>query len=167
MFKNVKRFHNIDKHTVFAASGELSDFQYICSLLDDLHRQEFVYDDKHEYGPQSYGKYVANLCYQRRNKGDPYYIEGVVGGFKDGKRYLGYTDYFGTYLENDFILTGFARHLCGHILNTRWNPEVDQQTAISIIQECFKALYARNCPAEADLRIVVINDKEITTDKQE
>ena len=154
----------INQNTVFAASGEYSDYQYICSLLDDLHRQEYIYDDNHEYGPQSYGKYVANLCYKRRGKGDPYLIEGIMAGYKGGERYLGYIDFYGTYLENNFVLTGFARHLCGHILNTRWNPDIELPEAISIIEECFKALYARNCQAEDNLRIVVINDEGIRTD---
>ena len=42
----------------------------------------------------------------------PYYVSNVVAGFKDGNRYLGSVDPHGTYLENDFILTGFASMFC-------------------------------------------------------
>lgn len=95
--------------------------------------------------------FLANLCYERRNKVDPYWIEGVVAGYKDGERYLGYADLYGTYLENDFICTGYARYLCGHIIKTKWHKDCSLEEALSILTECFSALFARCCPATESL----------------
>lgn len=109
---------------------------------------------------------LAHLCYKKRNKVNPYYIEGVVAGFKDGERYLGYSDLYGTYLEDKYVTTSFSRYLCGHIIETTWNPECDLETALNVMVECFSALFARNCPTNNSLQVVVINKDGIQTDKK-
>jgi 20S proteasome subunit beta 7 len=105
------------------------------------------------------------LCYQRRNKVDPFYIEGVVAGVeKDGRRYLGYADLYGTYLETEYVTTSYSRHLCGHIINTQWHKDCDLETALRVLEVCFKALFVKNCTARENLSVVVIDRNGIRTD---
>jgi len=48
------------------------------------------------------------VSYDHRNKGNPLYLLNVVAGYENGKPYIGYIDYYGNYLENNYFLTGFA-----------------------------------------------------------
>ena len=84
---------------------------------------------------------------------------------RDGKRYLGYVDLYGTYLEDNKFMTGFAKHICGHIISTKWDPECDRDTAINVIKECFAAVFARHTKADDTLEILVINDQEARVDQ--
>lgn len=165
LFDNVQRHYNVDKNVIFSASGEFSDYQEICTELDKLDRTKRVNEDKHLYAPKDYAQYISSLCYQKRNKADPYYIEGVVTGLeKNGEKFLGYVDLYGTYLELDYITTGFARHLCGHIINTTWNKDCDLATALGVLEQCFKALFVKNCPAREEMAVVVLDQAGIRTD---
>lgn len=165
LFDNVQRHFVIDKNVVFSASGEFSDYQEICFELDKLDRTKRINEEKHIYSAKDYAEYISSLCYQKRNKADPYYIEGVVAGLdKHGNRYLGYVDLYGTYLELDYVTTGFSRYLCGHVINTSWTPESDLQTTLGVLEQCFKALFVKNCPAREEMAVVVIDQTGIRTD---
>jgi 20S proteasome subunit beta 7 len=165
LFDNVQRHFTINKNVVFSASGEFSDYQEICTELDKLDRTKRVNEEKEAYSPKDYAQYISSLCYQQRNKADPYYIEGVVAGLdKKGSKFLGYVDLYGTYLELDYITTGFSRHLCGHVINTQWKPDCDLTTALSVLEQCFKALFVKNCPAREEMAVVVIDSNGIRCD---
>ena len=165
LFDKVQRHFVYDTKIVFSASGEFSDFQALSLKLDELDRTGRVNGDKHTYSPENVAQYIASLCYHRRCKGDPYYIEGVVAGLdKKDKRYLGYVDLYGTYIEQDYITTGFSRHLCGHIINTSWNKDCELATALEVMEKCFKALFVKNCPAREEMLVVVIDKDGIRAD---
>jgi 20S proteasome alpha/beta subunit len=165
LFDKVQRHFVVDKNIVFSSSGEFSDYQDLCSELDKLDRTARVNDDKHRYSPKDYAQYISSMCYKQRNKADPYYLEGVVAGLdKKGGRFLGFVDLYGTFLELDYVTTGFARHLCGHIINSTWNADCDLQTALNVLEQCFKALFVKNCPAREEMAVVVIDQSGIRTD---
>ena len=44
-YKSVPRVRDVGSHMVIGAGGELSDYNYIMSLLDELMTDEFCYDD--------------------------------------------------------------------------------------------------------------------------
>lgn len=48
------------KLLISAASGEYSDFQAVCNKMDEVKRNQFIFDDGHQYGPKNYGKYLCN-----------------------------------------------------------------------------------------------------------
>ena len=85
-FKDVQRLHAVGNHTVLGASGDMSDFQYIRSLLDDLVIEEFTEQDEHTLGPAEIHEYLSQLMYGRRSKLNPLWNSLLVGGYKDGKR---------------------------------------------------------------------------------
>ena len=86
-FKDIQRLHAVGSYTVLAASGDMSDFQYIQSLLDDLLiEEETTKDDGHKLGPAEIHEYLSQVMYHRRSKFNPLWNSSLVGGFKDGKR---------------------------------------------------------------------------------
>lgn len=75
--------------TVIGASGDMSDFQYIQGLLDELVTAEFTAGDGNDLGPAEVHEYLARVLYARRSKMNPLWNSILVGGVKDGKRYAG------------------------------------------------------------------------------
>ncbi len=88
----------------------------------------------------------------------------MAGLDKQGQSYLGYVDLYGTYLTADFVTTGFSRYLCGHIINTQWSKEASLETTLSVLEQCFKALFVKNCAARQEMAVVVIDAQGIRTD---
>lgn len=87
-FKDVQRLHPVGTHTVIGASGDMSDFQYVQALLDDLIVEEFTEQDGHQLGPEEIHEYLSQIMYARRSKMDPLWNSLIVGGFKYGKGYV-------------------------------------------------------------------------------
>lgn len=54
--------------TAIGAGGELSDFQYILQLLDELTTQDFTMDDSISLTPKEIYSYLSRVLYNRRNK---------------------------------------------------------------------------------------------------
>jgi 20S proteasome subunit beta 7 len=82
----MQRLHAVGDNTVVGAGGDMSDFQYIQSILEEVMIDEFAAQDGHTLGPAEIHEYLARVLYNRRSKMDPLWNSLVVGGFKDGKR---------------------------------------------------------------------------------
>ncbi len=54
--------------TIIGASGELSDFQYILKLLEELTDEDFCMDDGLTLTPKEVHSYLCRVLYNRRNK---------------------------------------------------------------------------------------------------
>lgn len=87
-FKSIQRLQAVGSSTVLGASGDMSDFQYLQGLLDELTVEEFVAGDKNELGPAEIHEYLSRIMYARRSKMNPLWNSILVGGTKDGKRCL-------------------------------------------------------------------------------
>jgi 20S proteasome subunit beta 7 len=85
-FKDIQRLHTIGVNTVIGAGGDMSDFQYIQALLEELTIEEFAAQDGHTLGPAEIHEYLAQVMYARRSKMNPLWNALLVGGYKDGKR---------------------------------------------------------------------------------
>ena len=66
----------------------MSDFQYIQNMLDELMIDEFTAQDGHALGPAEIHEYLSQVLYARRTKMNPLWNSILVGGFKDGQRYV-------------------------------------------------------------------------------
>jgi len=53
---------------VIGAGGELSDFQYIMTLLEELMKEDFCLDDDIEMSPREVFAYLNRVIYNRRTK---------------------------------------------------------------------------------------------------
>jgi 20S proteasome subunit beta 7 len=87
-FRDIQRLHAVGEHTVVGAGGDMSDFQYIQGILDELITDEFAAADGHTLGPAEVHNYLSELMYARRSKMNPLWNAMLVGGFKDGKRWV-------------------------------------------------------------------------------
>jgi 20S proteasome subunit beta 7 len=67
----------------------MSDFQYMQTILDELVVDELTQGDNHDLGPTEIHEYLSQVMYARRSKMDPLWNSYLVGGVKDGKRYVG------------------------------------------------------------------------------
>ena len=67
-YKSFERLKKINSRTVIGAGGELSDFQYIMTLLEELTRQDFCLDDDIELSPREVFAYLNRVIYNRRTK---------------------------------------------------------------------------------------------------
>jgi hypothetical protein len=85
-FKDVQRLHSVGDNTVIGAGGDMSDFQYIQTLLNELTIEEYTAQDGHSLGPAEIHEYLSQVMYARRSKINPLWNSLLVGGVKDGKK---------------------------------------------------------------------------------
>jgi 20S proteasome subunit beta 7 len=75
----------------------------------------------------------------------------LVGGMeeKDGEKipYLGEVDMYGTYLEDDFLVGGYAHYFCKVLLTHKWRPDLEELEAIQLLEECMRVLFYRDTRA--------------------
>ncbi len=67
-YKSLQRIVQINPSTVLAAAGEISDFQYIQRLLDELATDDFCEDDGITLSAREVHAYLTRVLYNRRNK---------------------------------------------------------------------------------------------------
>lgn len=67
-YKSFERLRKVNHLTVIGASGELSDFQYILNLLDELATDDFCIDDGKHLSPKEVWAYLVRVLYNRRDK---------------------------------------------------------------------------------------------------
>lgn len=84
-FKDISRLHKVGDYTIIGAGGDMSDFQYIQTLLGELIIDEYNSNDGHNLGPIEIHEYLSQVMYARRSKINPLWNSLLVGGFKDGK----------------------------------------------------------------------------------
>lgn len=61
-YKSVERIYKLNDRVVVAASGELSDFQFIITLLDELTSDDFRADDGITMGPEEVYAYLQVMA---------------------------------------------------------------------------------------------------------
>jgi 20S proteasome subunit beta 7 len=152
-YKEVQRVQQVGNFTLIGASGEISDYQSILESLQTMHQSDVNQDDGYTRLPSEFFHYLRSMLYQRRNKGNPYWNQILVGGFENGKSFLGYVDLIGTAYEENFIATGFGAYLAMPLIRERWTPEMDESEARSLLEDCLRVLYYRDCRASNRIQI--------------
>jgi len=164
-FKCVERLKQYGDCTVVGAGGDLSDFQYLNELLSELLDEDACHDDNTSFTPNSIHKYVSRVMYNRRSKMDPIWNEVIVGGFRDGKSFLGFCDLQGTQYEDDFLATGFGGHLALPLLReaaAKWGSAMTKAQARETLETCMKVLFYRDCRAINKLQFAEISAAGVT-----
>jgi len=147
MFKDMRRISKTGTFTLVGASGEMSDYAAITQKLEELERENANFDDGFQRGPQEIYHYLRSLMYERRNKFDPLWNDVVVGGFKDGRAFLGCVDLRGTAYTDDIIATGYGSHLAMPIMRNKWRPDLEEGEARALLEDCLRVLFYRDCRA--------------------
>ena len=143
--KNVNRFLQISDNVVVCTSGDYSDFQMISKVLkEDAHKSQ-VYKGAKKAKPAEVASHLAHLCYEKRNKQDPYFVQAVVAGINSkGTSELHYVDLYGNHFENPYICSGFSLMICPPIIDRVYNENISFAQAKDLLITCFKALIARH-----------------------
>lgn len=113
-FKDIQRLKPVGEFTVVGAGGDMSDFQYLEKTLESAvyvparthlrsstrhisshsHRfctlriNESNTSDGHSLGPKEIYSYLSNIMYARRSKMNPIWNTLLVGGVRNGERYV-------------------------------------------------------------------------------
>jgi len=163
-FKDIQRFHPVGDNTIIGASGDMADFQQLKHILDTLLIEQFVQDDGHKFGPTEIYEYLSRLMYGRRSKMDPLWNSLLVGGFKDGKSFLGYVDLLGTTYSAPTLATGYGAYIAQPLLRKSVEGREDtltEEEAMKILEGCMKVLFYRDARSLNKYQIAAVTEKGI------
>jgi len=146
-FTDVRRIIPVGKFTIVGASGEYSDFQYIEEVLDQLTTEDEITEDGSLLTPHSIHSYLTRVMYERRNKFDPIYNYVIVGGYRDGKSFLAYTDLLGVNFTGNTVATGYGAYIAEPLLRRYWKADMTYQEAKDLLDSCMRVLYYRDARA--------------------
>ncbi|TFK17331.1 proteasome endopeptidase complex, beta subunit [Coprinopsis marcescibilis] len=164
-FKDVQRLQAVGSTTVVGAGGDMSDFQYIQKFLDELVIDEFSAHDGHDLGPAEIHEYLSQVMYARRSKMNPLWNSLLVGGFKDGKRFLSYVDLLGTTYSASTLATGYGAYLAQPILRKEVEGREDtltEEEAKKIMETCMKVLFYRDARSLDKYQFATITAQGVT-----
>ncbi|KAJ7250621.1 proteasome endopeptidase complex beta subunit [Mycena rebaudengoi] len=164
-FRDIQRLHAVGSHTVLGAGGDMSDFQYIQTILDELMTDEFAAQDGHALGPKEVHNYLSEVMYARRSKMDPLWNALLVGGFKDGERFLAYVDMLGTTYSASTLATGYGAHIAQPLLRraVEGNEDtLDEEAARKIIEQSMKVLFYRDARSLDKYQIATITAQGVS-----
>lgn len=152
-YKDVRRLKQVGENTLIGASGEISDFQAIQEILENMHQSDLNEDDGYTKSPSEVYNYLRAIMYQRRNKGNPLWNQLLVAGFRNETPFLGYVDLIGTAYEENFIATGFGAYLAIPLIREKWNPDMDEGEARGLLEDCLRVMFYRDCRASNRIQI--------------
>jgi 20S proteasome subunit beta 7 len=172
-FRNIERLKAFGGSTIVGASGEISDFQYIEEQIQhQLIDRDYQLDDGSHTTPKEIFQYLVRVLYNRRNKFDPLYNVLVVAGYRNGKAFLGQTDYLGTHFEDTTIATGYGAYIAQPILRKFVQDKggyenISEQEAVNVLRKCLEVLFYRDARAADKVQIAVVNDQGPTINPPE
>jgi 20S proteasome subunit beta 7 len=147
-YKDFTRMRKVGNFSLLGASGEMSDFQYMGKLIDELDEEDWLEQDGCMLGPKQYASYVGRVMYNRRSKGNPLYNQFLLVGKKgDEPPLLAFVDHQGTFFEDDYIATGFGSYLAMPLLRNEWRQSITKAEAEQLIIKCLKICFYRDCRA--------------------
>jgi 20S proteasome subunit beta 7 len=147
-YKDFVRMRKIGDYGILAASGEMSDFQQLGKMIDELDDEDWLNQDGCMMGPKQYASYIGRVMYNKRTKGNPLYNQLVIVGKKaDESPLLAFADHQGTYFEDNFTATGFGAYFAMPMLREEWSPNMTKAQATELIVKCLKICFYRDCKA--------------------
>jgi len=154
-FRDVRRMQQVGNHTLIGASGDLSDYQKIIKMVQEMQTYDMAHDDGCSMSPKDFHQYLGRVMYNRRNKFDPYWNEMIVAGFKDGKAFLGTVDLIGTMYEDDYVATAFASHVCLPLMR-KAGTDLSKADAQKVLEDCLRVLFYRNTKSAARIQVATV-----------
>ena len=144
-YMNVPRIHVVgDTTTAITASGELSDYQYICDALDKKVLSSALEGDGFAYTARELWNYLERLLYSRRNDGNPLWNTVLVAGAGEEELFLGQLDMYGTAIECDYAATGFGLMFALPLIREGWRKGMEREEAEALVKRCLEVLVYRD-----------------------
>jgi len=161
-YKDFVRMRKVGNFSLLGASGEMSDFQHLGKMIDELDEEDWLNQDGCMMGPKQYASYIGRVMYNKRTKGNPLYNQFIVVGKKENEApLLAFCDHQGTYFEDDYCATGFGAYLAMPLLRTKWTPSMTKQEATDLMVECLKICFYRDCRAYSKYTIGCCDGKTV------
>lgn len=156
-FKQICRVYQPPNTTTLVAfDGELSDFQFIASHLQNSTDQDLFHSDSIVNGPQDTLMAMSRLLYQRRTKMQPLWNSLIVGGLDENQKpFLGTSDMIGTMYCEDIIATGMGAHMALPLLREEWRADLDEAEARTLMKKVMTVLLYRDCLALNSVTLAV------------
>jgi len=163
-FKDIQRLHPVGTHTVVGAGGDMSDFQHIQHDLDSLMISEFTASDGHSLGPDEIYEYLSRVMYSRRTQLNPLWNSLLVGGWKNGKSFLGYVDLLGTTYTASTLATGYGAYIAQPLLRKAVEGkelELTEEEGVKIIEESMRVLFYRDARSLNKYQVAVVTEEGV------
>lgn len=162
-FRQITRMHKVTDSCVIGAGGDYSDFQEICSMLDEATLTEECYDDGHSLSAKSIHQYLSRVMYNRRNKMDPLWNSIVLAGWDEGP-VLALADLYGTNFESEVIATGYGGYIGLPLLRNAYREDITVEEGRKVIIDVLKVLYYRDCRTIDKYQISVVSKDSATVE---
>lgn len=170
---DLQRIIPVGNSSVCGISGDISDFQYIERLLDDLQIEDGYDMEDDNLKANHLGEYLTNVMYNRRSKMNPLWNAIIVAGFDDkGEIYMKHVDLLGVSYSSPTLATGFGNHLAIPLLRKKVDSEEDvaklsKEEAIQTVKDCMKVLFYRDARSwnKYSLCIIEKSTKSINIEK--
>ncbi|EGV65630.1 proteasome endopeptidase complex, beta subunit [Yamadazyma tenuis ATCC 10573] len=173
-FNNIERLIKVGKETVVGVSGDISDFQQLQRILDELETEQEVYDnfgDNNLRAPHVH-EFLSRVLYNRRSKMNPLWNSVIVAGFNDDRSpFLKYIDMLGVTYGASTLATGFGSYLAVPLLR-KVIPEdkdyvnVSEEEAKKVIMDSMRVLFYRDARSAETFTLVTLNSEGVKYDKQ-
>lgn len=144
-YKDVRRLHKVNDSTMLGAGGDISDYQYIKDLLEDVSIEDKAMMDGHQLSPHEIHSFLGRVMYNRRSKMDPLWNALVIAGMDGDKSFLGYVDMVGTTYEDDYVVTGMGAYMALPIIRKAHRPDMGLDEAKAVMESALRVLFYRDC----------------------
>ncbi|CAM6088365.1 unnamed protein product [Calypogeia fissa] len=161
-YKSVERLRPVGKLACMGASGEISDFQQIGQHVDKLILNDYMWDDGNNLGPRDIHNYLTRIMYNKRNNFDPLWNTIVLGGVKNGEKYLGVVSMIGVHYEDNHVASGFGNHLARPIFRNEWREDLTLEEGIQLLEKALSVLFYRDRGAINKVQVANITESGVS-----
>ena len=163
-FRNVPRLFSVcESNVLLGFSGEYSDMQYIMKLIEPLETDSFVQHITSPWNASQISGYLSRVLYNRRCRLSPLWASVLIGGFSDdNKPFLSYIDPHGTVFKDTVMATGLGGYMALPLLREKGNPEMSEDEAKILLEDCLRILSQRDCRAHTTIQLAKVTHNEVT-----
>lgn len=161
----------VGKDTVIGVGGDISDFQYIQRVLEQLTIDEDYDNDGHHLSASNIFQFLSNLMYNRRSRMDPLWNAIVVAGVEEnGEPFLSTVDLRGVTYSSASLATGFGAYLAVPLLRKVADLDEDvknvtEAQAREVIDTCMKVLFYRDARSLDKYSVATITKEGVRIEK--
>lgn len=125
-----------------------------------------MYGSQKQADPEEFAQYLAAMCYSKRNKVDPFFVEGILAGVKNGVKTLTMVDLYGSKYSDKYLTTSFSRSIATPIIDASYNEDMTANQIKLILVDCFKAILARHKNMTNNLVFILVTENGIYEEKE-
>ena len=154
---NVPRIRTIGQRSALCFTGDYADFGVMWQDLDDLVQDSRMEQSEtpNEPSTKQLFNYMHRTVYQGRSNFEPLLCKFVmIGSEKDqetneSKPFIGVCDSIGTRWSDDCAASGMAAYNCLPLMRRalELKPNLTRDEAMSVIQDCCRVIFYRECRA--------------------